>query len=96
MGVPEPSMSRMRARKEDEVAIYESLVRIQRGFTQVLDTLETLRQNKSYRGPSINAAVRAVRETRAGTLFEVLEVVHAREEREWSRRGRRRTREAAR
>jgi hypothetical protein len=89
-------MSIMKARTTEEVAIYESLVRIELGFTQVLDALEGLQQQKSYRGPSMHSAVRAVREARAGTLFEVLEILHAREEREWTRWGRKREREAAR
>lgn len=82
-------MSVMKARKE-EVTIYKSLVRIERGFTRVLQTLAGLQQQKSYQGPSMNSAVRAVREARAGTLFEVLEILHARDEREWIRWGRKR------
>ena len=89
-------MSVMKAKKGDEAAIYESMVRIQLGFAQVLEALESLQQNKSYRGRSMNAAVGAVLETRAGTLFEILEILHAREEREWTRWGRTQTRQAAR
>jgi hypothetical protein len=65
----------MKARPTEEVAIYESLVRIELGFTQVLEALESLQQQRSYQGPSMNSAVRAVREARAGTLFEVLEIL---------------------
>ena len=89
-------MSVMKARTTEEVAIYESLVRIQLGFTQVLEALAGLQKQKSYRGPSMNSAVRAVREARAGTLFEVLEILNAREEREWTRWGGKRARAAAR
>ena len=84
----------MTARPTKEAPIYESLARIQLGFTEVLDALETLQQHKSYRSPLMNGAVRAVREARAGTLFEILEILHAREEREWTRWGRKREREA--
>lgn len=73
--------------------MYRALVRIERGFAQVVEALEDLRQNKSCRGPAMNAAVLAVYETRAGMLFEVLEALHAHEEREWTRLGRKRMRE---
>lgn len=43
----------------------------------------------------MKAAVLAVREARAGTLFEVLEIIHVREEREWTRLGRSTEHEAA-
>lgn len=81
--------------KAGEQVPYESLLAIQLGFAQVLGALESLQQRKCYRGPAMKAAVLAVREARAGTLFEVLEVLHAREEREWTSLGRKRAREAA-
>jgi hypothetical protein len=84
----------MKARLAEEVDIYESLVRIQLGFAQILEALENLRQHKTYRGRSMTDAVRAVREVRAGTLFEVLEILHAREERDWITWGRRLEHEA--
>jgi hypothetical protein len=87
-------MNVMKTKTADEAA-YESLVVIQLGFDQVLEALERLRQHKCYCGPAMKAAVLAVREARAGTLFEVLGVVHARQEREWTRLGRKRAREAA-
>ena len=73
----------MKARLAGEVDIYESLVCMQLGFAQILEALENLQQHKTYRGPSMTDALRAVREVRAGTLFEILEILHAREEREW-------------
>ena len=86
-------MSVMKVRTTEEGAIYESLVKIQLGFAQILEALNNLQQHKSYRGLTMTAAVEAVRETRAGTLFEILGVLHAREEREWARWGRRQKRE---
>ena len=81
--------------KVGEEAAYDSLLAIQLGFAQVLGALERLQQRKCYRGPAMKAAVLAVREARAGMLFEVLEVLHVREEREWTRLGREREHEAA-
>ena len=81
-------MSVMKTKTAEEVGTYESLLRIQLGFAQVVDALESLQQHKSYRGSAMQAAARAVREARAGTLFEVLEILREREERKWTRLGR--------
>lgn len=80
-------MSVMKTKTAEEAA-YESMVAIQSGFVQVLEALQRLQQHKCYRGPAMKGAVLAVREARAGTLFEILEVLHTREEREWTRLGR--------
>ena len=78
----------METKTAKEMATYQALLRIHCGFAQVLDALESLQQHKSYRGPTMHAAARAVRETRAGTLFEILEVLHALEERpDWAASG---------
>lgn len=87
-------MSVMKTKTAEQTA-YESMAAIQLGFVQILEALEDLQQYKCYRGPAMKAAVLAVREARAGTLFEVLEIIHTREEREWTRLGRRTKRQAS-
>jgi hypothetical protein len=86
-------MSSMKTGTAGDTAIYDSLGRIQRGFEEILGELELLQQHKAFRDRRlIKAAVVAVRETQAGTLFEILEVLHEREEHEWTRFARQRKR----
>jgi hypothetical protein len=76
-----------------DVATYESLTLIDRNFEQILRELERLQQVHRFRcRPPIKSVELAVRETRAWAMFEILEVLHQREESEWTRLGRVRSR----
>jgi hypothetical protein len=68
---------------------YESLCTIGRGFEQILLEFEHLGQLDWFRqhAPMKSVAL-AVREVRAWTLSEILDVLHQREENEWMRLGR--------
>jgi hypothetical protein len=84
-------------REASDLPIYESLALIDRSFEQILHEVERIEQLQSSRRQSLIKSVRlAVREARAWTLFEVLEIQHEREEREWTRLGRARSREEGR
>jgi len=68
--------------------IYESMCIINQRFEQILRELGRLQKFDGFRDrPPIKSVRRAVRETRAGTMFEILEVLHEREEQEWMRLG---------
>jgi hypothetical protein len=68
---------------------YESLCTISRGFEQILLELENLEQLDWFRQHApMKSAAQAVREVRAWTLSEILDVLHQREEGEWMRLGR--------
>jgi len=73
-------------------AIYESLCTISRSFDQILNELERLDPFDGFRGrPPMKSVAAAVKETRAWTISEILDVLHQQEEREWMRLGRLRT-----
>lgn len=81
-------------REATDLPIYESLALIDRSFEQILHELERIERLRSFRRQSPLKSVQlAVKETRAWALFEILEVQHQREEREWTRLGRVRSRE---
>ena len=74
-------------------SIYDALSSINRGFEQIVEELERLRRLHLFRGkPGIQSCRLAVEETRAWAAFEILEVLHEREQREWARFGRLRSR----
>jgi hypothetical protein len=84
----------MKTKRSNELSVYESLSLIDRNFRQVLQELEQLQQHHGFkRRPTINSVELAVKETRAWTLFEILDVLHQREEDEWTRFGRTRDRQ---
>jgi hypothetical protein len=86
----------MKTKRSNELSVYESLSLIDRNFRQVLQELEQLQQHHGFkRRPTINSVELAVKETRAWTLFEILDVLHQREEDEWTRFGRVRGRQEA-
>jgi hypothetical protein len=69
--------------------IYESLNTINRSFERIIEELERLEQLDWFRGrPPMKSVERAVRETRAWTMSEILDVLHQREESQWMRFGR--------
>ncbi len=68
---------------------YESLCTISRGFEQILLEFEQLEQLDWFRQHApMKSVAQAVREVRAWTLSEILDVLHQREEGEWMRLGR--------
>lgn len=72
---------------------YEALSAIDRSFEHILRELEHLQKPPWLRKRKpIESVALAVRETRAWTLFEILEVLHERAESEWTRLGRMRAR----
>jgi hypothetical protein len=75
--------------KKDMPSVYESLGTIDRSFEQILHELERLQQFDCFRDCAPMKAVGlSVRETRAWTMSEILDVLHQREERKWMRLGR--------
>ena len=69
--------------------VYDSLGTINRCFEQILEELERVQQLDWFRGSAPMKSVElAVRETRAWTMSEILDVLHQREESEWMRLGR--------
>jgi hypothetical protein len=69
-------------------SMYEALNLINRNFAQILQELEALRRLNCFRRQaSIKAVELAVNETRAWTLFEILDILHQLEEDEWTRFG---------
>lgn len=69
--------------------IYDALQRIDQAFAEVLGQIERLKQIPWFRKKArIKPAERAVQEARAWTLFEILEVLHEREEEAWFHLGR--------
>jgi hypothetical protein len=70
--------------------IYESLSTINRSFEQILQELARLDQLDWFRGrPPMKSVALAVREMRAWTMSEILDVLHEKEEGQWMRLGRR-------
>ena len=68
---------------------YESLCTIDRGFEQILNELQQLEELDWFRQHApMKSVARAVREVRAWTLSEILDILHQREECEWMRLGR--------
>ena len=87
-------MCAMKTPPPDDVEIYRSLYRISRSFDHVLRGLDQIRQNRRFRKSKLLKSVDlTVRETQAGTLFEILEVLHEHEQQRWARLGRQRQRE---
>jgi hypothetical protein len=75
--------------KKKRPLIYESLYTINRSFELIIEELRRLQRVDWFRGRSpIESVELAVRETRAWTMFEVLEVLHEHEECAWTRLGR--------
>lgn len=73
--------------------VYEALSAIDQSFEEILGELERLQKLDWFRKQEpIKAVALAIRETHAWTLFEILEIVHARAEQEWTRLGRIRSR----
>jgi hypothetical protein len=89
-GRPEEAVRKLPA---DEVPIYAALDAIHRSFEQVLQELERVQTLPWFhqRAP-LKPVQLAIEEARAWTMFEILEVLHEREEEEWIRLGRRRAR----
>jgi len=84
---------RMKNKNTNALSMYEALSLINRSFGQILQELEGLRRLNCFRRPaSIKSVELAVNETRAWTLFEILDVLHQHEEDEWARFGRMRAR----
>jgi hypothetical protein len=84
----------VKANNAREVLIYDALNLVNRSFEQILQELERLQQFDWFRKQApIKSVELAVRETRAWTMFEILEVLHEREEAEWTRFGRARSRQ---
>ena len=96
---PPPSVhvclvSHVKTNKTSTALIYDSLNVINRSFDEILQELEHLQHIDCFkRRVPIKSVELAVRETRAWTMFEILEVLHEREESEWSRLGAKRSRE---
>ena len=80
---------RMKTKNTNALSMYDALNLINRNFGQILQELEGLRRLNCFRRPaSIKSVELAVNETRAWTLFEILDVLHKHEEDEWTRFGR--------
>jgi hypothetical protein len=80
--------------KTSAALIYDSLKVINRTFDQILQELKHLQQIDCFRRKApIKSVELAIKETRAWTMFEILDVLHEREESEWASFGRRRNRE---
>jgi hypothetical protein len=78
----------MKKRQGSAPQIYDSLSVINRSFDQILQELERLQQVDCFRRRApIKSVDLAVRETRAWTMVEILEVAREREESEWMRFG---------
>jgi hypothetical protein len=86
-------VAHMKTKSANELSMYEALSLINRSFGQILQELERIQQIGGFKGRALIKAVElAVKETRAWTLFEILDVLHQREEEEWTRFGRARSR----
>lgn len=84
----------MKKDKINESFAYSSLNTIERNFEEILQVLDCLQQLDWFRRrPPIKTLELAVRETRAWTLFEILEVLRERAESECTKYGRMRSRE---
>jgi hypothetical protein len=74
---------------ENTPLTYEALGTISRSFEQILLVLEQLEQLDWFRQHApMKSVTLAVRDVRAWTLSEILDVLHQREEGEWMRLGR--------
>ncbi len=79
----------MKTNHADGPFAYESLRVLDRRFRQILRELDRLQRLEWFRGvPPIKAVNCAVREIRAWTMMEILEVLRERAESEWMRLGR--------
>jgi hypothetical protein len=79
-----------------KVLVYDALAALNRDFEQVLSDLERLKGLRLFRHSwqrnFLKVSRATLEETRAWVSFEVVEILHQREEREWTRFGRIRTR----
>jgi len=74
-------------------SIYELLSDVNRSFDEILVGLERIQKSSWFRERQLIQTVElAVRETQAWTTFEILEVLHERVERDWTRLGQLRNR----
>ena len=75
-----------------EVPVYDAIATLNRDFEQVLSDLERLEGlrlfPRRWQREFLKVWRTTLEETRAWVNFEVLEVLHHREEREWARFGR--------
>ncbi len=84
----------MKANNSRTSFAYDSLVLINRGFEQILQELDRLQRHDWFRKRApIKSVELAVKETRAWTMFELLEVLRDRQEEVWTRLGRVRSRQ---
>jgi hypothetical protein len=73
--------------------IYELLFNVNQSFDEILAGLERIQQHPWFCERRVIQTVElAVRETQAWTTFEILEVLHERVERDWTRLGQLRNR----
>lgn len=73
--------------------VFEALSAIDRSFEEILGELERLQKLHWFRKQEpVKSVALALRETHAWTLFEILEILHARAEQEWTRLGHMRSR----
>lgn len=79
-----------------KVLVYEALATLNRGFEQVLGDLKRLEELRLFphrwQRKFLKTWRATLEETRAWTNFEVVEILHQREEREWVGFGRSRQR----
>ena len=77
--------------KSGKLFIYEALFTLNQEFEQILETLERLEQLREFRPRLQRKFLRTCRvtveETRAGANFELVHILQAIEERDWSRFG---------
>jgi hypothetical protein len=86
--------SPVKPNKTSAMPVYESVNVINRSFDQILQELQRLQQVDCFRRKApIKSVELAIKEIRAWTMVEILDVLHEREESEWTRFGRRRNRE---
>jgi hypothetical protein len=84
----------MKMNDASNVLIYDAIAVVNRSFDQILQNLERLQQFDCFgKRTPIKSVELAVKETRAWTMFEIMEVLHEREESEWTRYGRKQARQ---
>lgn len=81
-----------REKSHSSTHVYGALAALNRDFDQVLRDLQRIEELRLFRHRWQRAFLKAWRatleETRAWVSFEVVEILHQREEREWTRFGR--------
>jgi hypothetical protein len=84
----------MKTKGASRGALYESLTLVNKGFEQIHQELERMREHEWFRGKGpFKSLEQGVKETHAWVMFEVLEVLREHEEGEWTRLGRARVRQ---